>query len=64
MYAIGGESAWYQPPDPLPDCQWCDGGTKVDVSAVIDTAGEVHTVDAVEVKCPRCNGTGIDPGEG
>jgi len=57
-YALGGEAAWYQPPDPGPECLWCDGGKMVDVVAVATVTGESENLKdyglAVEVPCPRC----------
>ena len=64
-YALGGEAAWYQPPDPGPECLWCDGGKMVDVGSVIDVDGKSHSVPyglTVEVPCPRClEHPGVEP---
>ena len=65
-YALGGEAAWYQPPDPGPECLWCDGGGNVSVASIQDVLGKVHVIDFVdehnvEVQCPRCDGTGVEP---
>ena len=51
-YALGGEAAWYQPPDPLPECSRCDGDGKN------HPTGEYEIRDA---ECPHCNGTGVEP---
>ena len=64
-FALGGEAAWYQPPDPGPECLWCDGTKMVDVGSVIDADGKSHSVPyglAVEVPCPRCiEHPGVEP---
>ena len=64
-YALGGEAAWYQPPDDGPECLWCDGGKMVEVVAVATVTGESENLKdyglAVEVPCPRCDGTGVEP---
>ena len=65
-YALGGEAAWYQPPDPGPECLWCDGGKMVDVVAVATVTGESENLKewglAVEVPCPRCiEHPGVEP---
>ena len=65
-YALGGEAAWYQPPDDGPECLWCDGGGNVSVASIQDVLGKVHVIDFVdehnvEVQCPRCDGTGVEP---
>ena len=67
-YALGGEAAWYQPPDPGPECLWCDGGKMVDVVAVATVTGESENLKewglAVEVQCPRCiEHPGVEPRE-
>ena len=65
-FALGGEAAWYQPPDPGPECLWCDGGKMVDVVAVGTVTGESENLKdyglAVEVPCPRCiEHPGVEP---
>ena len=67
-YALGGEAAWYQPPDPGPECLWCDGGAMVDVVAVATVTGESENLKewglSVEVPCPRCiEHPGVEPRE-
>ena len=39
-FAIGGEAAWYQPPDPGPECLWCDGTLQVEITSITDVGGE------------------------
>ena len=56
------------PPDQPLECQWCDGQIKVTVHAILDVSGQVQTVWSLpnaigmEVDCPRCDGTGAEPG--
>ena len=66
-YALGGESAYYQPPEPVL-CEWCDGAAWVDVASITDAGGGVHQLDEDspyhrqhEIRCPRCSGTGEEP---
>jgi hypothetical protein len=73
-YAIGGESAYYEAPDaPGPECQWCDGGGWVGVSAIVDCVGSVHPLPQdsqysqrpYEIRCPRClDEPGVEPPNG
>jgi len=64
-YAIGGEANHYQPPDPGPECSWCDGQGTVDVDRVTTVDGTTQKLKewglAVEVPCPRCDSTGEEP---
>ena len=66
-YALGGEAAWYQPPDPGPECLWCDGGKMVEVATIVDVGGNIHPLMGwtggnivqyegrpYEIECPRC----------
>jgi len=66
-FAIGGEAEYYQPPDPGPECLWCDGTKIVEVGSIITAGGEsmdlhdyFHAHNAT-VTCLRCDGTGIEP---
>ena len=64
-YAIGGETHHYQPPDPGPECSWCDGQGTVDVDRVTTVNGTTQKLNewglAVEAPCPRCHSTGEEP---
>ena len=64
-YAIGGETHHYQPPDPGPECSWCDGQGTVDVDRVTTVNGTTQKLKewglAVEAPCPRCDSTGEEP---
>ena len=74
-FALGGEAAWYQPPDPGPECLWCDGGKMVDVASIVDVSGNVHPISQdirgnivqyegrpYEIECPRCREhPGVEP---
>ncbi len=61
-----------QPPiDPpqYPLCRWCDGSTEVAVDAIIDVNGKPQDItdytrhQEIVVKCPRCDATGLEPGQ-
>ena len=62
-YAIGGEAAYYQPPDPPgPECLWCDGTGMVDVAAIRDSAGKLREYNGADIPCPRClEDPGVEP---
>ena len=66
-FAIGGEAEYYEPPDPGPECLWCDGTKIVEVGSIITAGGESMDLQAyfhshnTMVTCLRCDGTGIEP---
>jgi hypothetical protein len=64
--SIGGEAAYYQPPDPEPECSWCDGEQIVAVASVRGGDYKVFTLPNatkydIEVACPYCDGSGVEP---
>ena len=68
-FALGGEAEYYQPPDPGPECLWCDGGGTVDVVSIVDVSGNIHQLNQDifqsrqhEIPCPRCiEHPGVEP---
>jgi len=56
-----------EPPDPPPECQWCEGDREVAVHSVIDCGGNIHDLRADldpnrdQIKCPRGHGSGDEP---
>ena len=66
-YAIGGEAAWYQPPDDGPECLWCDGTFQVEITSITDVGGEERSLKDYfpfhnqTMTCLRCDGTGVEP---
>ena len=66
-YALGGEAAWYQPPDPGPECRWCDGTLQVEITSITDVGGEERSLKDYfpfhnqTMTCLRCDGTGVEP---
>lgn len=62
--SIGGEAAWYQPPEGPPECTWCGREGVVLVSRVVGIDGEEFPLgigSGLEVTCPRCRGGGEEP---
>ena len=68
-FELGGEAEYYQPPDPGPECLWCDGGGTVDVASIVDVSGNIHQLNQNifqsrqhEIPCPRCiEHPGVEP---
>ena len=66
-YALGGEAAWYQPPDDGPECLWCDGTLQVAITSITDVGGEERSLKEYfplhnqTMTCLRCDGTGVEP---
>ena len=65
-FALGGEAAWYQPPDPGPECLWCDGTKMVTVGSIISVDNQTQRLadfgHDVDVECPRCREhPGVEP---
>ena len=60
---VGPDSIYFEPPDPEPECGTCDGEGTVWVLTVPSTDGQVHNIqgEAKDIKCPRCNGEGVEP---
>jgi hypothetical protein len=61
---------WYEPPEPGPECLWCDGAidertgySYVDVGSIVDVSGNRHANfwEPPRTLCPRCDGTGVEP---
>lgn len=62
VYALGGETEYYQPPE-VPACGTCDGGGTTLVAEVLTGYGEKRPVAdlKLEVNCYRCDGSGVAP---
>ena len=46
-FALGGEAAWYQPPDDGPECLWCSGSAMVEVAAQAELVARSLTPEDV-----------------
>lgn len=51
-----------EPPEPPPECLWCDGEGDVQVLTILDAGGREHIItERPFMTCMRCNGDGCEP---
>ena len=56
---------WYEPPEPGPECLWCDSTSVVEVASIVGADGKPQNLPRLlsppMIECPRCDGTGVEP---